>query len=157
MSGLDQTSFNQDAHTDKFKAGIARNHWHIIFEDHAWPIVVIWISAASRPNAPDGFYFRCDFAGYPQQPPTARLWDQDNNSPLDQSFYPKGAQVSEVFRHDWNNGEAIYAPFDRQALAAHPEWVNSYPQHAWHGQRTLLWYCNTLWTFLNSEDYRGIG
>ena len=155
LRSMDQTTFERDVRAAEFMKGVVNEWWNIVSDDE-WPVVVIWIAAANRPSSPTGFFFRCNFLNYPQKAPTAQLWDNDKNAPLEHASYPKGQLVQEIFRSDWNDGQAIYAPFDRQATDTHPQWIQEHPRRAWTPDRTLGWYCQTIWTYLNNESYCGV-
>ena len=61
-----------------------------------------------------------------------------------------------VFRCDWENGRALYAPFDRVALDSHAAWRQQHPRHAWNAKRDLAWVLEYLHELLNDADYAGV-
>jgi hypothetical protein len=135
-------------------AGVAVGRWRVVSED--WPIVVFAISAAPRTGAPEEFFLRSDLAGYPFVGPTSAPWNIDRGRLLAPQERPKGERVGHVFRPDWESGRVLYAPFDRVALDAHPNWKLEYPRYIWTCDRDITWYLSTLSDLLNDADYTGV-
>jgi len=150
----DQRAFETDATKPSFLAGVYRGDWRI--DSVAWPIVTITIAAAPRETGPASFTLRCDFTNYPAHAPTATPWDPDADTKLPASRRPKGEEVGVVFRHDWEDGRALYTAYDRVALTGHQNWVIEHPRTAWNGQQDLTWWVLRIWELLNCDDYEGI-
>lgn len=150
----DHRVFDAHAKTPSFLAGVFRGDWRI--ESVNWPTVIISIAAAPRDGAPDRFWLRCDLTNYPADSPTATPWDPDTNAQLAADRRPKGDDVAMVFRRDWEDGRALYAPYDRVALTSHQNWVTEYPRTAWDATRDLTWWATRIWELLNDDDYLGI-
>jgi len=150
----DQRVFDAHASAPSFLAGVFRGDWTI--ESVDWPMVAISISAAPRDAAPNRFWLRCDFTNYPAEAPTATPWDRDTNMQLAADRRPKGEDVATVFRTDWENGRALYAAYDRVALAGHQNWVGEHPRTAWDATRDLTWWVTRIWELLNDDDYLGV-
>lgn len=150
----DQRAFATDANAATFLAGVYRGDWRI--DSVEWPKVQLTIAAAPRDGAPDSFTLRCDLTNYPAQAPTGTPWDPETHMLLSQSRRPKGERVGMVFRFDWEQGRALYAPYDRVALAGHPGWATDHPRYMWTDARDLAWWVERIWDLLNSDDYDGI-
>lgn len=151
----DQRAFNDDIATAEFLAGVHRSQWRIV--GVSWPTVTITIAAAARPGAPDVFSLRVDLTNYPMDAPTAAPWDLDADQPLAEGQRPKGELIGVVFRTDWEHGLALYAPYDRVALAGHPDWAIQHPLLVWTGHQDIAWWVRRVHGLLNDEDdYVGI-
>jgi hypothetical protein len=150
----DQRAFKADANKPSFIAGVYRGDWKI--ESVEWPTVEISIAAARRPGAPARFCLRCDLTNYPADAPTATPWDPGTASKLAPVGRPKGDDVGMVFRSDWEEGRALYAAYDRVALAGHANWVTEHPRTSWNGTQDLTWWVLRIWELLNDDDYLGI-
>jgi hypothetical protein len=150
----DERAFIEDAGKPSFLAGVHRGHWTI--EKVAWPNVDISVSAAPRPGAPERYWLRCDLTNFPADAPTATPWDPNTNAKLVASGRPKGHGPGLVFRSDWEEGRALYAAYDRVALAGHANWMSEHPRSAWNGTQDLTWWVMRIWELLNDDDYLGI-
>ena len=139
----------------RFQEGVERGRWRIV-DDTAWPVVLVAVAAAPRNSAPSEYFLRFDLAGYPGTAPTAMLWNLTAGDVLQQELRPKGTRVGHVFRADWENGRALYAPFDRVALNSHPNWRMEYPRRVWNSSKDLTWLLQILHEMLNNDDYTGI-
>ncbi len=138
----------------RFQAGLDARMWRLIWLE--WPAGVFTVTAAERDTAPAKYTLRIDLSGYPQQAPTATPWDLDRCAPLNAEDRPKGERVGHVFRCNWNDGEALYAPWDRAGLIAHPDWASTYSTYAWHPGRDLAFFLTCVHDLLNDDDYLGI-
>src|SRR5262249_27836435 len=104
--GPDEAAFREDLEREDFVAGVLRSQWDAV--EITWPSVLVWIAAATHPDAPDRFYFCLRCAGYPGRGPTGALWNPNTNAPLDQAAWPKGrARVAHVFRPNWEGGQSL--------------------------------------------------
>lgn len=141
-----------------FVEGVELGKWGV-HEDAAvlWPNVVIWVSAAPRPNAPSRYYLLFDLAHYPKAGPTAYVWDPSNRTKLETAKWPKGSgDVGKVFRIDWENAAALYAPWDRFPTSSHPDWPGSHPGLVWAPGHTIVNYLRPTHALLNSNEYQGV-
>lgn len=137
----------------EFREGVARGRWRVVSFD--WPHLVVAIRAARRPDSVTEVALRMDLTGYPQQAPTSTPWDLETNSQLAAHRRPRGEFASHVFRFDWENGRALYAPYDRAALPGHPSWSTQHPADVWTPQRTLSFILDRVHRLLNDDDYEG--
>jgi hypothetical protein len=140
-----------------FQMGVADGRWRL--NSLAWPHALVTVTSAPRSNAPDEFSFRFELTGYPEAAPTACIWDVDSGVPLSGSFRPKGAggQILQLFREDWKEGSALYAPFDRVAIDDHgTAWADQWPMSKWTGERDLSFVLRHIHDELNSVGYVGI-
>ena len=139
----------------RFQDGFDRGRWKIMSEID-WPIVVVAITAAPRKDAPTEYFLRFDLTGYPESAPTATPWNPSTGAVLESALRPKGEKVGAVFTNQWEHGKALYAPFDRVALGAHPEWRTKFPYSAWNSERDLAWLLQIVHEMLNNHDYKGV-
>ncbi len=80
----------------------------------------------------------------------------DLNAVLAPERRPNGFLVGHVFRTDWEDGEALYAPWDRKGLSWHSEWAQNYPADAWHSERDIAFFLERVHKLLNTDDYEGL-
>ncbi len=144
----DERALRADLESGRFLAGEARKRWRLISAD--WPGVQISIRASDGHE----FVLRFDCSGYPQNPPTARLWDTNKNTPLDPSLWPKGGgRISAVFNCGWKSGVALYLPCDRTAIEGHDNWHNEHPSKIWNPAKGITQYVEIVHELLQSRDY----
>jgi len=143
-----------------FSDGETEGKWGIYQKENIgqqWPYVFLWISAAKREGGPEKFSFRLQLDNYPTNAPEITLWDVEQNIRLDHSIFPTGKHnVSGVFRFDWENGNHLYAPFERHAIITHPGWDQQYPNEFWKCTDNITKVSQYLFKLLNSVDYEGI-
>jgi hypothetical protein len=142
-----------------FQIGVAESWWDVVATpDLQWPLVVFWIAAAERMNAPERFHVRLDLTNYSIVPPTGTFWDLTTHQPLATPLRPYGqGQVGRVFRIDWKGGQAFYHPFDRQASRdGHSQWPRQYPHLVWTEKNTVADLLSVLWELLQSRAYEGV-
>lgn len=151
----DELVFRQHLAGPRFCAGVERGKWRLVGEVN-WPYAVVAVAAARRGDGPSEFFLRFDAAGYPEAAPTATPWDPELEDVLAPALRPRGDRVGHVFRSDWNNGQALYAPFDRVALESHDDWRRTYPRQVWDSQKDLAWILETLHELLNDAGYTGV-
>lgn len=140
-----------------FRIGEADGHWRL--ESLTWPYGVITVAAAARTGAPSEYSFRFELTGYPEIGPTGCIWDFSSDAPLPGPRRPKGAdgQILQLFRDNWMEGKALYAPFDRVALVDHgTAWADQWPMSKWTRDRDLTFVLRHIHEELNSEGYVGI-
>jgi hypothetical protein len=139
----------------RFLSGVAAGHWRLI--SLAWPVAVVAVSAAERPNSPAEFVLRFELSGYPHTAPTGGIWDLGTGESLPADCRPKGERAAQLFRTDgWVGGAtAMYAPWDRMGLQ-HPDWAQKYPHDAWNPTRDLSFILSRVHEVLNADDYLGI-
>lgn len=137
----------------RFLAGVQAGRWRLL--NLAWPYATFAISAAPRSNGPEEFVLRLDVAGYPHLAPTGSLWDNETDRSLEPARRPKGDRAAHVFRTDWADGIAMYAPWDRSALESHHDWAQKYPHDAWNPTRDITFVLNNVHNILNADDYLG--
>jgi hypothetical protein len=150
----DRRAFEAQLGSARFLAGVERGDWRVV--SYAWPTVVVEVAAAPRDHGPEAFALRCDVSGYSSTAPTATPWDVSTGAVLNAARRPKGERVGMVFRTDWENGTALYAPFDRVALQGHPGWRDQHPRHTWDASRDFTWFLERVFDLLNNDDYVGI-
>jgi hypothetical protein len=140
----------------RFLAGAAADRWRLI--SVGWPVALTAVAAAQRPGSPREFVLRFELTGYPHIAPTAGLWDISVNASLPAERRPKGERAAQLFRVDgWLGGAtAMYAPWDRIGLQAHPDWSKQYPHEAWTPARDLSFVLANVHEVLNADDYLGI-
>ncbi|WP_052324153.1 hypothetical protein [Flavihumibacter sp. ZG627] len=148
--------FKQHVSEAGFQTGVDNLMWGIVDESPeypTWPLVVIWVQAASKENYPDRYYFKFELSGYPSQAPTACPWNMEQNTRLSNDNWPKGSKfVSTTFRPEWNPN-ALYAPCDRLAMPGHEGWQTVFPDLWWKPTFKIQVYLHFLHRLLNSGDY----
>jgi len=149
----DERAFRAHLETARFLSGADAGQWRILSID--WPIVFVALSAAPRINSPSEYVLRVDACGYPTTSATACVWDLSTNAALLAEERPAGHIADQVFRTDWSNGEALYAPWDRMALPGHEAWATSHPELLWTPDRDFTFYLENVWEVLNADDYTG--
>jgi hypothetical protein len=151
----DEQAFLDEVDGGSFQLAVYRGRWRIVRV--AWPIVDLHVAAASRPRGPEAYGFRFDCTGYPQNPPTARLWETAANAPLPVNRWPGGLlRVPAVFRTDWHQGSCLYLPCDRNSIPGHANWSAQHPAQIWRPGKGLQLYLEALHELLNSSDYTGV-
>jgi len=138
----------------RFQQGVDDGRWRLVLLE--WPRSLIEVAAAAREGAPPHFLLRFELSGYPMPGPTAGLWDLQTGTYLGATGRPKGERASMIFRGDWEQGRALYAAWDRVALAGHPDWAQRFPRYAWNNTRDLSFYLANVSEVLNSDDYLGV-
>lgn len=151
--GPDQRALEDHLRAARFQAGVEGDRWRLI--SLTWPIAMIAVSAAERPEGPKEFVLKFELSGYPAVGPTACPWDLDGDVILPAAKRPKGARVGHIFRTDWENGEALYGPWDRRAADGHQDWPAKYPRYIWNARRDLTFYLTNVHDALNCDDYTG--
>ena len=150
----DERAVQADLGSPRFRAGVDAGKWRLVSLE--WPVGVFVVAAAERDNSPSEYALRVDLTGYPQQAPTATPWDLDRGTALSAECRPKGERVGHVFRCDWSNGHALYAPWDRTALHSHTDWATRHSTYAWHPGRDVTFFLTCVHDLLNDDDYLGI-
>jgi hypothetical protein len=164
MDKPDQRLFEADLASAQFRAGALKGYWglagaEVLPEQPAWPIRVLWVAAAPRPNAPDRYYIRLDLANYRTVAPTGTLWDPNTKDTLELTKRPRGTTNSRfamVFRTDWEGGRAFYHPYDRVAAQGHVNWPREQPSLIWDSNHTIVDWLEEFHSLLNCEDYVGL-
>ncbi|MCU1463245.1 MAG: hypothetical protein JWO37_3320 [Acidimicrobiales bacterium] len=156
VTAPDERALRAHLRGGRFVAGVAGWEWQLL--SISWPFAVIAISAAERDNGPKEFAVRFELTGYPHTAPTGGLWDVDADACLPPDRRPKGERVGMLFRTDgWAGGaSAMYAPWDRIGLQAHPDWAEKYPMEAWNPTRDLSFILSQLHERFNADDYLGV-
>jgi hypothetical protein len=152
--GLDEQVFRAHLAGARFQDGVDRGKWRLV--EIEWPHAVIAVSAARREGAPDEYYLRFDLTGYPAMP-TAMPWDTETHGKLGSEKRPKGERAGMLFRMDWNDGIALYAPYDRVAWQGHEDgWRQKHPRELWNSSKDITHVLRNVHHILNAEDYTGV-
>ena len=151
----DERALRSHLERPAFVEGLARGRWRVMGQVD-WPHVLVAVSAAPRDNGPPEFFLRFNLDGYPASAPTATPWDPETSDKLELDRRPKGEVVGHIFRTDWEEGDALYAPFDRVALKRHPAWSQKYQGQAWDPSKDLAWVLRQLHRLLNDDLYLGV-
>ena len=150
----DERAVREDLRSARFQLGVDSGRWRLLsFE---WPVGLFAVAAAERPGSPVECVLQIDFSEYPQRAPTATPWDLDRNDQLSSDQRPKGHRVGRVFRCDWKDGKALYAPWDRVALEGHSNWASEHAVYAWHPRRDIAFFLGCVHDLLNDDDYTGV-
>ena len=149
----DERALRAHLQTGRYQAGVEAGRWRDLSVE--WPIVIVAVSAAPRPGAPQEFAIRFDLTGYPNTAPTGCIWDMETNTMLPADKRPKGERAGLVFRFEGGCGPtAMYAPWDRGALYNY-NWAQQAPRLAWHAGRDLTFVLENVHEILNADDYLG--
>lgn len=144
----DEQAARVDLESGRFLAGEARKRWRLVSVD--WPAVQIAVRA--RDGCEYVLRFHC--SDYPQNPPTARLWDANKNAPLEFALWPKGGgRIAAVFNCSWKSGIALYLPCDRTAIEGHDNWRSEHPSKIWNPSKGITQYLEIVHEILQSRDY----
>jgi hypothetical protein len=144
----DEKALRSDVESGRFLAGEARGRWRLISIE--WPYVQIGVMAKDEHE----FILRFDCGGFPQNPPTARLWDAARNAPLPLGDWPKGGgRIAAVFNQNWKSGVALYLPCDRTAIEGHDNWQHEHPAKIWNPAKGIVQYVEIVHELLQSRDY----
>lgn len=149
----DELAFCEHVSGAPFQAGVDGGRWRLLYID--WPTATLAISAASRPDSPEEFFFRFELADYPSVA-TACPIDIATGQTLPAEMRPKGEHVGWAFRTDWQEGQALYVPWDRVAIAGHPEWQTKHAGKLWSEEEGIVTHLRFSHELLNSEDYLGV-
>jgi hypothetical protein len=150
VSTPDERAFRADLERAPFLLGSAEGRWELISVTGTIALIAV--------TAQDGhaYALRFDVAGYPQSPPTARLWDPAVKGPLPLAKWPhsrRAGRLGAVFRQDWKDGTALYLPCDREALAGHDNWLTQMPSKIWRPAVGIVHYLELVHELLNCPDY----
>jgi hypothetical protein len=148
--GSDEIAVRTHLASGRFLAGVAAKRWRLI--DLTWPVAIIAVTAASRPESPSEWVFRFDLAGYPQLAPTIMLWDATTGQKMNDQGYPEGDRVQQVIQPGL---DYLYCAYDRKGLAGHPEWLTQFPRSSWNPTREITFALEKLSDLLTSDDYVG--
>jgi hypothetical protein len=150
---LAESVFRSHLSMGPFQSGVERKRWRIV-DDIDWPHAIIAVSASPRERGPSEFIIRFDVTNYPQDAPTADLWDIEKGSKLDASKRPQGERrVALAFRADRNS---LYLPCDRQEISGHQDWRDLHPSMLWSPEGDITQYLRIVYDLLNCCDYTGV-
>ena len=153
--GPDARALHCDLHSAAFTYGVDCGGGHEVRWD--FPCVYVAVAAVQREGAPPEYLFRFECTNYSQQAPLCQPWDAGTDALLALSKRPTGShQVGMVFRRDWENGQFLYTPLDRHALATHSDWPAKYSRTAWNRTFTISHYLTHLHDLLHSRSYSGV-
>lgn len=150
MSTPDERAFRADMERAPFLLGVAEARWELISVKGT--IAIIAVTAKDE----RAYALRFDVTGYPQAPPTARLWDPAADAPLPVARWPRsrhGGRLGAVFRHDWKDGTALYLPCDRNAIEGHDDWRTQMPSKIWRPAVGIVHYLEQVHELLHCRDY----
>jgi len=150
MSTPDERAFRADLERAPFLLGLAEGRWDLISVKGTIAVISV--------TAKDGLAYelRFDVTGYPQSPPTARLWNSAANAPLAVDKWPRSeraGRLGAVFRQDWKGGTALYLPCDREALAGHDNWLTQMPSKIWRPAVGIVHYLEQVHELFHCADY----
>jgi hypothetical protein len=145
----DERAFRADVEMAPFLLGAAEGRWRLIAI--VWPHVMMGVTAKDGSE----YVFRFSALGFPENPPTATLWDVGRNAQLATSSWPQshGGRLGAVFRTDWKGGSALYLPCDREAIAGHDNWRTAMPSKIWSPSIGIVQYLELVHELLHSRDY----
>jgi hypothetical protein len=147
MADLSYEIFLNHLDSPEYQSGEIEGRWGILDQENrpTWPILFFWISARNSKV----YNFKFDFTGYPENAPTAVLWDLEKKSVLAAverpNFSKRAIQVFKIWGHECN-----YLPCDRLAFQGHSSWLHEHAALIWNNQQdTFIKYLNELFQILN--------
>lgn len=149
----DELAFCEHVAGARFQAGVDGDRWRLLSIE--WPTAILAISAAPRPNSPPEFFFCFELTGYPSIA-TACPIDIETGQTLPAEMRPKGEIVGQAFRADWQEGRALYVPWDRISIVGHGDWPTKHARELWSEEEGIVSYLRHTHDLLNSEDYLGV-
>ncbi len=154
MPAPDRLAVETDLRSVRFRLGSEAGRWRLI--ELAWPHALIAVAAAPHDAAPGEFVLRMELSGFPQSAPTACTWDLETGAVLAPALRPNGPRAEQVFS-SLQNGQALYAPWDRVAIDGHAaDWAARWPRLMWHPGRDLAFFLKNVYDVLNGDGYVGI-
>lgn len=141
-----QRALECDLNSGRFLAGAARGRWQLITQ--VFPEVLVAIVARDKRQV----VLRFDCSGYPEQPPTATVWDLQTKQRMPGHQWPRGGRVSQVFNPGWKGGAALYIPCDRLSIEGHANWYAEYPWLIWKPAVGLVHYLEAIHEVLQSYE-----
>jgi hypothetical protein len=157
MIAPDKQAFLEDLETPDFKLGVLDSKWKLIKIEDDNPIAFIEVSAAPRANSPESYVFRFKIDNYPAYAPEICIWDIDNDCKLVEVKRPSGPDSFKIlFRTNWENGDHLYAPYERIGLNTHPDWPSTYKDLCWKSGDCIVKILNDLYRQLQSDRYEGV-
>jgi hypothetical protein len=134
-----------------FLSGVDAGKWGLCGEIEAivWPTAIFWVQSEHRFMPAGRIFLKFNLQQYPQNAPTACPWDNEKNTRLDSSLWPKiSGNMSGVFNPNWNPC-ALYAPCDRIAMQGHHPWREKFPLWWWQSNFTIVRYLEFVHQCLN--------
>lgn len=151
----DEKVFREHLEAGSFQSGVDRGRWRLVSVN--WSYSVIAVSAVSRPNAPEEYFFRFELTNYPASPPTAQPWNEERNAPLEANKWATGyVRLQLAFNPSWKGGSCLYLPCDRQSIEGHEIWMQQHPEMIWSPDGDITQYLRIIYDLLNSKDCTGI-
>jgi hypothetical protein len=147
----DEAAFRADTERADFQAGMDRGDWQCLSID--WPDSVMFVRAAVRSGAPNGYALRFNLQDDPSQAPTAAPWDVVRDQPLAPEHWPTGERIGQVFNPSWRT-DALYMPLDRTAMAGHDAWGSQHPGSLWTPDSSITRYLRFVRDLLTGEEYQ---
>jgi hypothetical protein len=135
-----------------FQSGADAGKWglHDEVAQIVWPHPILWVDGAKTIVPAGRVYLRFTADGYSALAPTACPWSAEKNARLENGLWPKiPGKFAKVFRLDWNNGTALYAPCDRVAMSDHQQWKHQFPSWWWQPHFTIVKYLRIVHQCLN--------
>jgi hypothetical protein len=157
MESPDLAAMKRDLQQGEYLIGVSEERWGLLQsgqEFSTWPTLVFWIAAAARPTDRMKYYLQLNCDGYPNNAPTGTLWDYSTGQLLTHQKWPRRAgRMLSIFRTDWEQGRALYYPYDRHGLPGHPQWATQHPHLVWDRNHTIVDVLCELYSMFNSADY----
>jgi hypothetical protein len=137
-----------------FLSGQDCGKWGLIDESLIWPRATFWVEANENLVPSLRMYLRFNLEGYPVSAPTSFPWDEGKKAKLENHLFPKVPGAFKlVFRIDWQNGDALYAPCDRIAMQNHDQWKTQFPTWWWQSSFSISKYLEFVHTVLNPPSF----
>jgi len=119
-----------------------------------WPFCQFWVSTHERVIAGGKLGLNIELSDYPSQAPTGCPWNLEEGCRLPNDEWPEsnGIQnIKAIFNPGWENGVALYAPWDRAGLKTHPNWKQKHPDTSWKASFKITDYLRFTHQILNPK------
>ena len=139
--------FQEHLNSAEYLSGQMEDSWGLTENEEGpkWPFAVFWVIAKTGKK----YFFRFDLNGYNEHAPTALLWNDAANVPLEQGEWPNwNKRTQQVFR-PWGK-QCLYLPCDRMAIQGHKDWPQKHAYLVWKSyEDTIVKYLIELYQILN--------
>lgn len=152
----DESLFRTHLEEAPFQSGCDAGKWGLVVKatEIIWPHVLVWIRGDNLLVTSGRTHLRFNLEGYPASAPTACPWDIERNEKSGANLRPKiKGKYAKVFRLDWQEGAALYAPCDRIAMPGHEKWKSEFPSWWWQPHFTITNYLEFVHMCLNPIRY----
>ena len=142
-----QMHAESDLDESVFRAGVAAGRWRVI--NFKFPRLDFAILGTEPDGSRKEYAFMAELSNYPSQAPMVRIWDMQQDVPLDVAQRPKGNPRLEQAFQKWGS-DTVYRPWER-LTGPHNSNAGNLRHLAWHVERRLSFIFEDLHGILNSN------